>query len=197
MRGAVYHLVTVVAMVTWAVAARCQDAVITTTAPAEANVKVAPAQPAARRLGTGRRSAAEAKPSEGSGPSPGSAPPSADGKQPAAAPGQEGEKKPEAGKPAEAPKPVTRPDKPTGPGNPEAFQVRPDSEGLLQFQFDGAPWPTLIEWLGEVSGMAIDWQELPGDFINLRTHAPLHAGGNPRSDQPSPAGARLHLAAGR
>ncbi len=44
------------------------------------------------------------------------------------------------------------------------------------------PWPALIEWLGEVSGMAIDWQELPGDFINLRTPAPLHTGRNPRSD---------------
>jgi type II secretory pathway component GspD/PulD (secretin) len=88
----------------------------------------------------------------------------ADGNQPA-------QGKPDANKPAEdnKPKPVTRSTTPPSEKNEAAFDVKPDAEGKVQFQFEGAPWPDLIEWLGKASGMAIDWQELPGDFVNLRT----------------------------
>lgn len=67
------------------------------------------------------------------------------------------------------PAPVTRASKPAERTNDEAFKVKPDADGMVQFQFEGAPWPALIDWLSDVTGMAIDWQELPGDFINLKT----------------------------
>ena len=87
------------------------------------------------------------------------------------------QKKAEAGKPGgeqkpeenAAPKPVTRSDKPAESPNPEELKIRPDEGGLIRFQFAGQPWPALIEWFSEVSGLAVDWRELPGDYLNLRT----------------------------
>ena len=100
---------------------------------------------------------------------PSQGPPGKQGPNAPGGPGGPADKQPKDDSSEGGPKPVVRPDKPSGPGNPAAFDVRPDADGLIQFQFDGAPWPALIEWLGEVSGMAVDWQKLPGDFVNLRT----------------------------
>jgi type II secretory pathway component GspD/PulD (secretin) len=53
------------------------------------------------------------------------------------------------------------------PGDKSELAVRADSEGYLAFSFRNQPWPGLIEWLAEVSGQPIDWQELPADTVNL------------------------------
>ena len=40
---------------------------------------------------------------------------------------------------------------------------------MLQFQFRNQTWPDLMRWLSEVSSMSLDWQELPGDYLNIAT----------------------------
>ena len=57
----------------------------------------------------------------------------------------------------------------SAPPNPEEFKVRPDKDGLVQFQFRGQSWPDVLEWFGEIAGMSVDWQELPGDYLNIST----------------------------
>ncbi|TWT55588.1 Bacterial type II/III secretion system short domain protein [Thalassoglobus neptunius] len=44
-----------------------------------------------------------------------------------------------------------------------------DPEGKVQFSFHGAKWPVVLNWLAKFSQLNLDWQELPGDFLNLRT----------------------------
>ncbi len=97
---------------------------------------------------------------------PGEVPPGA--KPPPAT--KEGQKPDEKGK--EEPKtlePIKRSDTPEEPANPEELKVRPNEAGLVSFQFRGQSWPDVIDWLGEISNQSIDWQELPGDYVNLST----------------------------
>ena len=102
--------------------------------------------------------------------------------QPAAGPGKpaagkgkpEGEKKSGDGKEkgegkSEELPPVQRSAKPPKPPNPKELKVRPGKDGTVSFNFRGQPWPAVLEWLADISGMSLDWQELPGDYINLAT----------------------------
>lgn len=86
----------------------------------------------------------------------------------------EGEKKPEGEeKPKEksdepkAPAATTRPAEAPEPADPAELEVRPDDDGRVEFGFRNQAWPALMEWLAEISEMPLDWQELPGDFVNL------------------------------
>jgi type II secretory pathway component GspD/PulD (secretin) len=87
-------------------------------------------------------------------------------------PTQPGEKK---GKPDDAkktdtaPKTTQRPTEPPTPPDPDELKLRPDKHGKLRFNFHGQPWPDLLEWLAGVSGMSLDWQEVPADYLNLVT----------------------------
>ena len=85
----------------------------------------------------------------------------------AANPSAPGSKPGEAAKPAEGVKPVQRPAKPDAPPKPEELKVQPDKTGKFRLSFNGQPWPAVLEWLAEKSGMSLDWQELPGDYLNL------------------------------
>ena len=67
------------------------------------------------------------------------------------------------------PAPVKRPEKPAAPPNPEELNVRPDKDGVVRFQFRGQSWPDVLEWFGDISGMSVDWQELPADYLNIAT----------------------------
>ena len=78
--------------------------------------------------------------------------------------GKEGDKKEESG-----PKPITRPESPDASPRPEELRVKPDKDGKIQFQFHGQKWPAVLTWLADWSGMSLDWQQLPGDFVNLTT----------------------------
>jgi type II secretory pathway component GspD/PulD (secretin) len=103
---------------------------------------------------------------------PGRPGPGPNGKAPAS-PEQPGGKpgegaKPEGAKP-EAPKTSSRPTKPPFPANPEELKVRPDGEGRVRFNFQGQPWLGVLEWLARISQLSLDWQEMPADFLNLRT----------------------------
>ena len=100
-------------------------------------------------------------------------PPGAGGQPPPGGPGQPGGKpgqpaKPEAAKP-EVPKTTPRPTTPEAPANPEELKARPDENGRVRFNFQGQPWRGVLEWLARVSDLSLDWQELPADFLNLRT----------------------------
>ena len=86
--------------------------------------------------------------------------------KPSGEPGKPGEK-PEGEE--ERPATITRTEKPTEPADPEELKVRPGPDGVVRFQFRGQTWPDLLEWLAEISGMSVDWQELPNDFVNIST----------------------------
>ncbi len=64
---------------------------------------------------------------------------------------------------------VNRPTEPESPPNPEELKVRPDSSGRVRVNFRNQPWPKIMEWLADISGMSLDWRELPGDYLNLVT----------------------------
>jgi type II secretory pathway component GspD/PulD (secretin) len=70
---------------------------------------------------------------------------------------------------AKTPEPVVRPSEPPKPPDPEELKIRPDADGKIRFNFNGQPWQGVLEWLADVSGMSLDWQELPGDYLNLTT----------------------------
>ena len=82
--------------------------------------------------------------------------------------GEKGEKK-EDGKEEEKPKTVKRPTEPPEPPDPKELDLRPDPDGKIRFNFRGQPWPDVLDWLSTVSGMSLDWQELPADYLNLVT----------------------------
>lgn len=56
--------------------------------------------------------------------------------------------------------------------DPDELLVEPDEEGLLYFQFRNQPWPEVLRWYASVCNLSFDWQELPGDYINLATQRP-------------------------
>ncbi|MCC6124362.1 MAG: hypothetical protein IT426_05345 [Pirellulales bacterium] len=80
-----------------------------------------------------------------------------------------GETKPGETKPDEPAKPLQHPTKPPNPPKPEELKARPGPDGKVSFNFNGQPWPAVLEWLAQISGMSLDWQEMPGDYLNLST----------------------------
>lgn len=108
--------------------------------------------------------------------------PSPSGEQPKPEEGkpepQNGETKPdekkEDAKPGEAPTegnkgPIQRKDEPDQPSDPQELKVRPDERGMVRFNFRGQAWPDVLDWLADISNTSLDWQELPGDYLNLTT----------------------------
>ncbi|HIE96278.1 MAG TPA: hypothetical protein EYQ63_04550 [Fuerstia sp.] len=83
------------------------------------------------------------------------------------------DKKPEDGKDkakeADAvPKVIKRPtssEKPTEPIGTEAVVA----DGKVTFDLKGQPWDRVLQWLADTSELSLDWQELPGDTLNLTT----------------------------
>ncbi|MGE5194868.1 MAG: secretin N-terminal domain-containing protein, partial [Deltaproteobacteria bacterium] len=126
------------------------------------------AQPAAQGPATPAEGTPAAAPEGRGGPrKPGHPAVGPDGK-PIAGPEQPGAKPGEAPKP-EAPKTSQRPKKPAVPPNPEELKDRPDDRGRVRFNFQGQPWLGVLEWLASISHLSLDWQEMPADFLNLRT----------------------------
>lgn len=39
----------------------------------------------------------------------------------------------------------------------------------VTFNLKGQPWLSVLEWIADVSDLSLDWQELPGDSLNLTT----------------------------
>ncbi|MBA2117126.1 secretin N-terminal domain-containing protein [Bremerella alba] len=65
--------------------------------------------------------------------------------------------------------PIQRKDEPEKPSDPEELKVRPDERGMVRFNFRGQAWPDVLDWLADISNASLDWQELPGDYLNLTT----------------------------
>ena len=65
--------------------------------------------------------------------------------------------------------PTKRPTEPPEPPDPEVLKVRPDEQGKVRFNFKGHSWPSVLEWIADISGMSLDWQELPEGYLNLIT----------------------------
>ncbi|MEE3373284.1 MAG: secretin N-terminal domain-containing protein [Planctomycetota bacterium] len=91
---------------------------------------------------------------------------------------QRGEKKPEdegdrRGGKDKTPqvKPLTR--RGSAPGKPAAEELlaAPDEQGRVKFSFYGQKWDDVVDWVGRISGLSVDWTKLPGDYLNLRTPA--------------------------
>lgn len=99
--------------------------------------------------------------------------------QPPQKPGDKGKpddkgKKPEGDKKADESKPggpVTRGNEPPSPPDPKELEVTAQ-DGMLEFQFRNQPWPDVLKWYAQQASMSLDWQELPGDYINLATQRP-------------------------
>ena len=104
--------------------------------------------------------AAQGVPVEGMPP--GSATPAAPGQPEAGAAGN----KPAAG----AAETIKRPKEPKAPPDKKEFEVKPDEAGLVHFQFRDQAWPDILQWVADVSKLALDWQELPADTLSI--HAP-------------------------
>lgn len=64
---------------------------------------------------------------------------------------------------------LKRPSEPKPAPNPRAFDIKPDDQGMLQFQFRDQTWPDVLQWVADVSGLALDWQELPADLLSIAT----------------------------
>lgn len=79
-----------------------------------------------------------------------------------------GDTKPDAKK-DEPPATLKRPITPPAPADPSELDIRPDASGRVRFNFRGQTWPDVLDWLATVSAMSLDWQELPGDYLNLTT----------------------------
>lgn len=62
--------------------------------------------------------------------------------------------KPEA--PAEAPNPINE-------------EVKWTDDGAVQFSFRNQPWKDVLQWISDASQLTLQWQELPGDALNLTT----------------------------
>ena len=84
----------------------------------------------------------------------------------------DGKKKPEDEKPKGPPENVKRSSEPPEKPNPEELKVTPDNDGLLSFQFRNQPWLDVLAWYADACELSFDWQELPGDYINLATQRP-------------------------
>lgn len=81
------------------------------------------------------------------------------------------EPKKEETKKDEGVKPIKRPTKSDTPFDPKVLAAqRPNENRMVRLNVQGAPWLAIINWLGDISGMSVDWQELPGDVVNLSTH---------------------------
>ncbi|QDU38233.1 Bacterial type II/III secretion system short domain protein [Maioricimonas rarisocia] len=78
---------------------------------------------------------------------------------------KEDEKKEEEGKP----KIISRSSEPQLPEKFISIDIKPDADGKVTFNFQGVPWLPVLTWLAKISDQSLDWQELPGDYLNLRT----------------------------
>jgi len=49
------------------------------------------------------------------------------------------------------------------------LEIRKNPDGEVSFNIVGQPWEAVLQWLSDASALSLDWQELPGDSLNLIT----------------------------
>lgn len=85
-------------------------------------------------------------------------------------PGAPGGAKPEKpGKDSPEPKVIRRADQKDQEADPEELKASVGEDGKVAFQFRNQPWVDLIQWLAQIADKPLDWQELPGDKVNMST----------------------------
>ena len=104
-------------------------------------------------------------------PQPGSRSPSPEGAKPG---GKPDDKKPKEGedKRKEPPEPevIRRGDQSDdSKSNPDELKAMVGEDGRVAFQFRNQPWVDLVQWLADISDQPLDWLELPGDRVNMRS----------------------------
>ncbi|MEX2315939.1 MAG: hypothetical protein WD669_02235 [Pirellulales bacterium] len=96
----------------------------------------------------------------------------------AAKPNQPGAEKkegqPTAGeKKDEKPADVQRPEAPPREADPKELDVLLNEQGLVpQFNFQGQPWPAVLQWYAKLANCSLDWTELPNGYVNVFTQRP-------------------------
>ena len=114
------------------------------------------------------RTVAQATPAIATPVQPPTTPP-ADGSTPMSVPGQP----PAAGTPAAdaaaATNSVKRPTADKFVPQPIDLEIRKNPDGEVSFNIVGQPWEAVLQWLSDASALSLDWQELPGDSLNLIT----------------------------
>ncbi|MFG0267581.1 MAG: secretin N-terminal domain-containing protein [Rhodopirellula sp. JB055] len=104
-------------------------------------------------------------------PGPGGRPPGAP--PPGAAPDGKGQEKTDGkeaeGKPSEPapPKVIRRDSVDAQSADPNELKATIGDDGKVGFRFRNQGWVDLVRWLSDISEQPIDWQELPGDTVNL------------------------------
>ncbi len=78
--------------------------------------------------------------------------------------------KPAEPKKDEGPPPITRPQAPDNSASLAEQKMTIDSKRGVSFNFQEAPWTFVVEELARVSGTNLDWNQLPGDSLNLRSN---------------------------
>lgn len=69
----------------------------------------------------------------------------------------------------ESPRVIKRPLKSEEPAAPIRDEVSMTDSGLVTFDLKEQPWERVLQWLADSSKLSLDWQELPGDTLNLTT----------------------------
>ncbi len=73
-----------------------------------------------------------------------------------------GEKPPE-------PKVIRRDETTNDNSDPDELKAMVGEDGRVAFQFRNQPWVELVQWLADISDKPLDWLELPGDRVNMRS----------------------------
>ncbi len=93
--------------------------------------------------------------------------PGKEGAKPDAAKGDEAKKEGGDAEKSSPPKVVRRDGLDLPEGDPAELKAAVGEDGKVGFRFRNQGWVDLIGWLSDISGQPIDWQELPGDSVNL------------------------------
>lgn len=99
-----------------------------------------------------------------------STPPTKEGEKPDAAKAAEaeaGKKEGEGDDKSKPPKVVRRDGLDLPEGDPAELKASVGDDGKVGFRFRNQGWVDLVGWLSDISAQPIDWQELPGDAVNL------------------------------
>ncbi|WP_145177056.1 secretin N-terminal domain-containing protein [Rubripirellula lacrimiformis] len=79
----------------------------------------------------------------------------------------EGKKK--DGDAGSAPKVIRRDSTLDDKSDPDEFNTMVGEDGKVAFEFRNQPWVGLVQWLADISEVPLDWLELPGDRVNMRS----------------------------
>ena len=82
---------------------------------------------------------------------------------------KEEEKKEGDEKKEEGTKTIKRPTDGSGKLDPNRIRLKPDKNGLVQFNYNTTPWAEVLQEFSDASKLSFDWMELPADGLNLVT----------------------------